>query len=343
MTANNPRSAFCLFLLAVLLVGAAEPARAQDHVPGHDQDVDAGAVYPSKPIHIIVPFPAGGPTDLLSRIIGQEMTASWGQPVVIENRPGADTSIGAEVVAKADPDGYTLLAAMDSTMVLNPLVKRTLPYDPVKDFAPISLGAKNISLMEVRADSPIHTVGELINTMKAKPGKLNFGTGTVNSRLAALLFARLTGTIFVIVPYKGSAETVQGLMTGSVDFGIDGTASSLPLIRSGKIRPLAKLSERPLVQLPDLPALSDAAGIPGLGDISTWIAFYAPAGTSSEIVGKLQHFIATIYADPGVARRLEEAGIVAASSTPTELNAFVHSETERWGKVIRDNGNFILE
>src|SRR5262249_16207895 len=153
-----------------------------------------------------------------------------------ENRPGADTAIGAEVVAKADPDGYTLLAAMDSTMVLNPLVRKSLPYDPFKDFTPISLGAKNISVLEVRADSNIREVKDLIETLKAKPGQLNFGTGTINARLAALLFSKLTGTTFAIIPYKGSAETVQGLMTRSVDFGIDGIASSLPFIRDGRFR-----------------------------------------------------------------------------------------------------------
>src|ERR1700726_2575708 len=311
-------------------------------VPGRAGNLDAGN-YPSPTIHILVPFPAGGPNAILPRIVGKEMTASWGQTVVIENRPGADTMIGAEVVAKADPDGYTLLAAMDSTMVLNPLVKKELPYDPARDFEPISLGAKNISVLEVRADSIAHTVQDLLDTLRARPGKLNFGTGTTNGRLAALLFAKLTGTNFAIIPYKGSAETVEGLLTGSVDFGIDGMASSYPLIKDGKFRALAKLSDRPLSQLPDLPPLAEAAGVPELGDISTWIAFYAPAGTSSEITGKLSHFIATIYADPAVAQRLKEAGIIAVSSTPGELNAFVHSETDRWGKVLHDNANYILE
>jgi tripartite-type tricarboxylate transporter receptor subunit TctC len=320
--------------LIALAVCAIAPARAQD--------IEASN-FPNRPIHIIVPFPVGGPTDLLTRIVGKEMTASWGQSVVIENRPGADTTIGAELVAKADPDGYTLLAAMDSTMVLNPLLKKDLPYDPFKDFEPISMGAKNISLLAVRADSSIQNVPDLIAALKAKPGRLNFGTGTTNGRLAALLFAKLTGTTFAIIPYKGSSETVQGLLTGSIDFDIDGVASSMPLIKDGKFRALAKLADRPLSQLPDLPPLAEAAGVPELGDISTWIAFYAPAGTSSEIVGKLQNFIATIYADPAVAQRLQDAGIIAVSSTPAELNAFVHSETERWGKVIRDNGNFILE
>jgi tripartite-type tricarboxylate transporter receptor subunit TctC len=317
-------------LLALTLCFIA-PVRAQD-----DDD------YPRRAIHIVVPFPAGGPTDILSRIVGHEMAASWGKPVVIENRPGADTAVGAQFVARADPDGYTLLAAMDSTMVLNPLIKKDLPYDPLRDFQPISLGAKNMSVLEVRADSSAENVEDLLNLLRAKPGKLNFGAGTTNGRLAALLLAKLTGTSFAIIPYKGSADTVEGLLTGSVDFAIDGMASSYPLVKQGGFRALAKLSERPLPLLPDLPPLAEAAGVPGLGDISTWIAFYAPAGTSSEIVGKIQHFIATIYADPSVAQRLDEAGIIPVSSTPGELDAYVRSETTRWGKVLRES-NFAVE
>ncbi len=335
MTSGSVRLVLGLAALALLVIA---PARAQER----SRELDAKD-YPNRPIHIVVPFPAGGPTDILSRIIGKEMTASWGQPVVIENRPGADTTIGAVAVAKSEPDGYTLLAAMDSTMVLNPLVKAKLPYDPLKDFDPISLGAKNISVLEVRADSSVHDVRDLIETLKAKPGQLNLGAGTTNGRLAALLFAKLTGTDFAVIPYKGSADTVEALLTGSIDVGIDGIASSLPLIKADKFRPLAKLSERPLEQLPDLPPLAEAAGVPELGGISTWIGFYAPAGTSSEVIGKLQNFIATIYADPVVAKRLEDAGIIAVSSTPAELDAFVRSETKRWGKVIHDNGTFIQE
>jgi len=332
MIAGGARSTRALISIAFALMSA----------PACAQELDAKD-YPIRAIHIVVPFPAGGPTDLLSRIIAKEMTASRGQPVVIENRPGADTAIGAEAVAKSDPDGYTLLAAMDSTMVLNPLVKSNLPYDPLMDFQPISLGAKNISLLAVRADSTAHNVRDLIETMKAAPGRLNFGAGTLNGRLAADLFARLTGTSFAVIPFKGSAETTQALLTGSVDFSIDGLASSLPLIRSEKFRALAKLSDRPLSQLPELPTLADAAGVPELGDISTWIGFYAPAGTSREIVGKIQHFIATIYADPAVAQRLAQAGIIPVCSTPAELDAYVRSETERWGRVIREHGSFAVQ
>src|SRR5580658_780810 len=245
VTAYAPRAIAFTAALTTLIAYVAVPAFAQDG--------DASS-YPSRPIHIIVPFPAGGPTDILCRIIAHEMTASWGQGVVVENRPGADTAIGAEVVAKADPDGYTLLAAMDSTMVLNPLLKKDLPYDALNDFQPITLGAKNISVLEVRTDSDAGNVQDLIDLLKAKPGKLNFGAGTTNGRLAALLFAKLTNTAFAIIPYKGSADTTQGLLTGSIDFAIDGIASSYPLITSGKFRALAKLTDRPFTQMPDLPS-----------------------------------------------------------------------------------------
>jgi tripartite-type tricarboxylate transporter receptor subunit TctC len=326
-------AALTALILCITALGFISTAPAQD---------GDGASYPSRPIHIIVPFPAGGPTDILSRIVGHEMAESWGKPVLVENRPGADTAVGAEVVAKANPDGYTLLAAMDSTMVLNPLVKKELPYDPLRDFQAISLGAKNMSLLEVRADSSVENVQGLLDLLKAKPGKLNFGAGTTNGRLAALLFGKLTNTSFAIIPYKGSADTLEGLLTGSIDFAVDGVASSYPLVKQGRFRALAKLSERPFPQSPDLPPLAEAAGIPELGDVSTWIGFYAPAGTSSEIVGKIQHFIATIYADPGVAQRLDDAGIIPVSSTPGDLNAYVRSETERWGKVLRES-NFAVE
>jgi tripartite-type tricarboxylate transporter receptor subunit TctC len=333
LTAHGPRSIITSAALIALTLCITVAAQAQD---------DDGSAYPSRPIHIVVPFPAGGPTDILTRIVGHEMAASWGKPVLIENRPGADTAVGAEVVAKANPDGYTLLAAMDSTMVLNPLLKKDLPYDPLRDFEPISLGAKNMSLLEVRSDSNFENVEDLLDQLKAKPGKLNFGAGTTNGRLAALLFAKLTNTSFAIIPYKGSADTMEGLLTGSVDFAVDGIASSYPLIKQGRFRALAKLSERPFPLSPDLPPLAEAAGVPELGDISTWIGFYAPAGTSNDIVSKIQHFIATIYADPGVAQKLDQAGIIPVSSTPAELDGYVRSETERWGKVLRES-NFAVE
>lgn len=294
--------------------------------------------YPNKAIRIIVPFPAGGPTDILARVIGQRMSEEWGQPVVIENRPGGNTTIGAQLVAKAPPDGYTLLAAMDSTMVMNPVTTRNLPYDPVRDFASITMAANNTSLLTVRAADGPKTVQELIAKAKANPGKLNYGAGTITTRLAGYLFNQMAGIDVVFIPYKGSADVVQGLLTGSTEFIVDGIAASLPLIQSGKLRALAKLNSRPLPALPDLKPLAVAANLPSLDDISTWTALVAPTGTPPDIIDKIQRAVAKMYADPAIIDRLEKSGITATSSTPAEFDAFFRKETDRWTKVFRESG-----
>ncbi len=293
--------------------------------------------YPSRTIRIIVPFPAGGPTDIVSRVIAQKMSEDWGQPVVVENRPGADTVIGAMQVAKAAPDGYTLLAAMDTTMVMNPATKTNLPYDPFKDFTSITLAAKNTSLLTVRAEDGPKTIPELIARAKAS-GKMNYGAGIITTRLAGYMFNRAAGIQVQLIPYKGSAEVVQGLLTGAVDYIIDGTASSLPLIKSGKFRPLAKLNNRPLPSLPDVPPLAEAAGMPELEDMSSWIALVAPAGTPRAIVDRLQGKVAAIYADAATNERLVAAGINPVSSTPEEYDAFVRKEAVRWSKAFKESG-----
>src|SRR5215813_14738189 len=211
--------AFLSLLVAVLL---ALPVAAQD-----------ARTFPSRPIRIIVPFPAGGPTDINARIIGQRMSEDFRQPVVIENRPGGNTAIAAQAVAKAEPDGYTLLAAMDTTLVMNPATTTApLTYDPFRDFAAITLTAKNTSLLTVRAADGPKSVKELIARAKQNPGKLNYGAGIITTRLAGYLFAREAGISVQLIPYKGSADVVQGLLTGSVDFIVDGVAASLPLIQA---------------------------------------------------------------------------------------------------------------
>ncbi len=293
--------------------------------------------YPNRTIRIIVPFPAGGPTDILSRVIAQKMSEAWGHPVVVENRPGADTAIGAVQVAKAAPDGYTLLAAMDTTLVMNPATKTSLPYDPFKDFTSVTLAAKNTSLLTVRAADGPKTIPELIARAK-KSGRMNYGAGIITTRLAGYMFNRAAGIQVQLIPYKGSAEVVQGLLTGAVDYIIDGTASSLPLIKSGKFRSLAKLNNRPLPALPDLPPLAEAAGMPELDDISSWIALVAPAGTPRAIVERLQGKVAAIYADPATNERLIAAGINPVSSTPEEFDAFFRKEAARWTKVFKESG-----
>ncbi len=315
-------------LVAVALVISLVPAAAQD-----------AATFPSRPIRIVVPFPAGGPTDINARIIAQKMSEDFKQPVVIENRPGGNTAIGAQAVAKAEPDGYTLLAAMDTTLVMNPATATApLSYDPFKDFATITLTAKNTSLLTVRAADGPHDVKELIARAKQRPGKLNYGAGIITTRLAGYLFAREAGIAVQLIPYKGSADVVQGLLTGSVDFIVDGVATSLPLIRSGKLRALAKLNSRPLPVLPELQPLGVAAGLPQLEDMSSWIGLVAPAGTPGPIVDKIAREVAAIYADPAVADRLEKAGITAATSTPAEFDAFFRAEAKRWTDVFRGSG-----
>jgi tripartite-type tricarboxylate transporter receptor subunit TctC len=298
----------------------------------------AGEQFPNRPIRIVVPFPAGGPTDILMRVVAQRINEVWGQPVVIENQPGANTAIAAGRVAKMPADGYTLLAVMDVTMVLNPITNRSLAYDPLKDFAPITLASKNTSLLSVRAGDGPETVQELIARAKANPGKLNYGAGIITTRLAGYLFNREAGLNVQYIPFNGSAPTVQGLLTGAVDYIIDGVATSLPLIQGGKLRALAKLNRRPLPALPEVKPLAVAAGIPTLDDISTWIGLVAPAGTPRAIIDKIQHEIATMYADPVIAEKLEKLGISAESSTPEEFDAFVRKELDRWGRVFKDSG-----
>jgi tripartite-type tricarboxylate transporter receptor subunit TctC len=309
----------------LLLLATALPAAAQD-----------AASFPNRPVRIVVPFPAGGPTDINMRILGQKLAELWGQGVVIENRPGANTGIGAQMVAKSAPDGYTLLAAI--TMVMNPATGTPMTYDPFKDFATVTITSKNTSLLLVRASDGPKTVQELIARGKASAKKLSFGAGIITTRLAGHRFAKEAGFEVVLVPYKGSAEVVQGLLTGSVDFSVDGMASSLPLISSGQLRALAKLNNRPLTTLPDLKPLSVAADLPKLEEMSSWIGLVAPAGTPKEIVAKIYDAVVKAQADPAVAERLEKAGINAVTTPPDEFDAFFRAEAERWTKFYKDSG-----
>jgi tripartite-type tricarboxylate transporter receptor subunit TctC len=310
-------------MLALLLTGAWSAAEADD-----------AQQYPNRTIRMIVPFPPGGPADTIARVVGQKMSEHWGQPVIVENRAGGNTAIGAQLVAKSPPDGYTLLVAMDVTMVMNPLVMKNLPYDPLKDFAPVSLLNKSIALVTTRSDGP-KTIADLIAAAKAHPNTLSMGAGTITSRLGALAFAQSAGIDVTLVPYKGSADITQGLLTGAIDFAIDGVPNALPLIQAGKFRALAKYSNRPLPILPNVPSLSVAANLPDIGESSTWISLVAPAHTPEAIVDKLQREVAQTLGDPAMAERLRKAGLSSDSSTPQELEALIHSDTARWRTVIQ--------
>jgi len=298
-------------------------------------DADAAA-FPSRAIRIIVPFPAGGPADVLARLIGQKMSEDWSQPVVVENRPGANTVIGAQAVAKAAPDGYTMLMAIDSTLTMNQYLYRNPPYDPLNDFAPITLVAKTMQLLMVNAASDMKTVQDLIAKAKAQPGKLNYGAGTITTKLTGYLFNKAAGVDTVLVPYSGSAEVTHGLLTGSVEYAIDGPSAAASLIESGRFRVLAKFDQRPFPLVPNAPNVT--AIVPNLDEIVVWLGLVAPKDTPPSIVEKVQREVAKILVDPTIKARADTAGLYPATDTPTEFAAFIRKEAERWSKVVAESG-----
>jgi tripartite-type tricarboxylate transporter receptor subunit TctC len=294
------------------------------------------AAFPDHTVRMLVPFPAGGPADILARVVGERLSQVWNQPVIIENKPGANTAVGAVYAAKQPADGHNLFVVMDVTMVLNPLTTKSLPYDPRKDFTPITMLSKNTSLVLVDAETGPKSIDELVRLGRANPGKLNFGAGIITTRLAGELFNHETGIVAQYVPFQGSPPTVQALLSHSVDYIVDGQATSLPLIQAGKFRALAKLNDGPVSGLGDLQTLAVAAKAPALADISTWIGLVAPAATPPAVVEKIQKDVASVYADPAFIQKLLAAGINPVGSTPAAFSTFMDSETQRWGKVIRE-------
>lgn len=318
----------CLIGLTLLSVSGITvsplPAAAQD-------------AYPSRPIHIVVPFPAGGPSDVLTRLMGERMSKDIGQAIVVDNRPGANTLIGAELVAKAPPDGYTLLMAIDSTLVMNQYLYSHLPYDPIKDFAPVSIAAKSMGWIVVNASSPYKTVNDLIAKAKASPGKLNCGAGTISTKLDCVLFDEKFGVKTVLISFNGSANVAQGVLTGAADFVFDGTAAELASVQSGNLRALAKLDSRPFAPFPELPSLAAATGV-DLGDLAVWNGLVAPHGTPPAIVNKLSAAAAKVLAEPDLKAKAEAVGIYPVSSTPAEFAAFIQHEAARWPDVVKKSG-----
>ena len=298
-------------------------------------DADAAA-FPNRAIRIIVPFPAGGPSDVLARLIGQKMSEDWGQPVVIENRPGGNTVIGAQVVAKAAPDGYTMLMAIDSTLTMNQYLYRSPPYNPLNDFAPITLVAKTMQLMMVNAASDVKTVQDLIGRAKQQPGKLNYGAGTITTKLTGYLFNKAAGVDTVLVPYNGSAEVTHGLLPRSVEFAFDGPSAAASLIGSGQFRVLAKFDGRPFPLAPDAPSITTI--VPNLDEIVVWLGLVAPKDTPPAIVEKVQREVAKILVNPSIKARADTAGLYPATNTPAEFAAFIRKEAERWSKVVAESG-----
>lgn len=296
----------------------------------------AQSAYPVKPIRIVVAYTPAGTTDILARAIGQKFTEAWSQPVIVDNRPGANGTIGTELAAKAPADGYTLLMATAATHAINPTLYPQLRYDAVKDFAPIALVATVPNILVVHPSLPVRNVKELIAYAKANPDKLSHGSPGIGStgHLSAELFKSMTGIRMTHVAYKGSAPTLQDLMSGQVQVVIDNIPPYLPQVKAGKIRALAVTPAKRSPAAPQLPTVAEA-GVKGY-EASTWFALFAPAGTPSDIVQKLSAETRRILDLPDVRERLLGLGAQPAPSTPEELARFVKAEVAKWAKVIRD-------
>jgi tripartite-type tricarboxylate transporter receptor subunit TctC len=318
------KTTLCGLAFAMLVAPCMQPLLAQD--------------YPAKTIRIVVPYPAGGTADMLARTIGQKMTESLGQQVIIDNRPGAGGNIGADLAARAAPDGYTFLMGTVATHAINPHLYAKMPYDPAKDFAPIVLVATLPNLLVVNPSLPARSVKELIALAKAKPGELAFasaGNGT-SQHLSGELFKKMTGVDMIHIPYKGSAPAVTDLVGGQVQLMFDNLPSSLPQVRAGKLRALAVTGPGRSPVLPDLPTLSEA-GLPDFS-ITSWFALFAPAGTPVKILVRLNKEADKAIASKELRQQWMAQGIEPAGGTAEQLAAFRRIEASKWGKIARDSG-----
>jgi tripartite-type tricarboxylate transporter receptor subunit TctC len=294
--------------------------------------------YPTKPIRVVVPFPAGGTTDVLARAVAQKLTESLGQPAVVDNRPGAGGNIGAELVAKSAPDGYTLLMGTVGTHAINPSLYPKMPYDHVKDFAPVILVAGVPNVLVINPALPVNSVQELIAYAKANPGKLNFassGNGT-SIHLSGELFRTMAGVQIAHIPYKGSAPALQDLVGGQVQMMFDNLPSSLALIKAGKLKALAVTSKERAAALPDVPTMAES-GLPGF-EASSWFGLLAPAGTPQPVILKINADVAKWLASPEAKEKLLAQGAIAAGGTPEDFVRQIAAETAKWQKVVKESG-----
>jgi tripartite-type tricarboxylate transporter receptor subunit TctC len=309
--------------MAVIWLGIAGGALAQS--------------YPSRAIRLVVPFPpGGGPADILARIIAQKMSESFGQQVIVDNKPGANTIIGAEAVAKAPPDGYTLLMAIDSTLTMNPTLYSKLPYDPIRDFDPVSLIAIVPTMLVVNKDVPVNNVRELIALAKSRPGQIMMGSGTVATHLAGELFNSMAGTRMINVPYKGASGSMTAIIAGEVPVSFSGVSTALVNWKAGRVKVLAAMGATRLPQAPEVPTVAES-GVPGY-EAQVWQSIVVPAGTPREIIARLNAELTRIMKLPEARERLSVVGIEPAGSTPEELAAFIRSETAKWSRIIKDIG-----
>lgn len=292
--------------------------------------------WPQKPVRVIVPFAPGGASDLMPRLVGEKLTAMWGQPVLIENRPGAAGNIGMEAGARAAPDGYTLLAAPNGNLVVNPHMYSRLAYDVFKDLAPVTRIAAVQNVLVVHPDVPAKTVKELVTLAREKPGTLNFGSPGNGSQahVAVELLKLELGLDLVHVPYQGVGPAMKDLLGGRISLMVAQVPAALPYIKAGKLRALAVASSAPLAALPEVPTIATAAGLPGFEAVS-WYALMAPAGTPREVIAKIHGDVAKALQLPEVRERLAGMGAEPSGESPAELAARIKAEYERWGEVVR--------
>jgi len=294
--------------------------------------------YPARPVRIVVPFPPGGGTDIGTRIIAQKLQESWGQPVVVENKPGAAGIVGTEMVAKAAPDGYTLIMGNIGTHAINISLYKKLSYDPVKDFAPISQVAGLPLFLLVHPSIPVNSVKELIALAKAKPGELNFSSSGAGGSMhvAAELFKNMTGVNMVHIPYKGGSPAVADLLSGQVALSFATVLETLSHVKSGRVRALAVTSAARSVAYPDLPTVAEA-GVPGYESIS-WLGLFAPAGTPRDIVNRISSDVQRIIRLPEVKERLLAQGAEPIGTSPEQFALGLQSDIAKYARIIRESG-----
>jgi tripartite-type tricarboxylate transporter receptor subunit TctC len=292
--------------------------------------------YPAKPVIFVVPFAAGSATDQLARALGQSVTEQTKQAVVVDNKAGASGMLAAQAVARAAADGYTVLITTNTTQSANEHLYKKLPYDPVKDFAPVTGLGKGGQVLVVNVSSPYRSVADLLAAARKSPGKLSFGSGSSSSRVAGEMLKQLSGTDILHVPYKSNPLAITDLLGGQIDLMITDTATGLPQVKSGKLRALGYSTQKRSSQLPEVPTI-DEAGVKGY-DMGYWFAAYVPAGTPAPLVARLRELLVAGTKSASAKTFFEGAGVEPWTTTPAELASFQAAETKKWGTVIKAAG-----
>jgi tripartite-type tricarboxylate transporter receptor subunit TctC len=302
------------------------------------QGVALAQAWPARPIKIIVPYPAGGTSDILARALGPGLQAALGQPIVVENKPGATGNVGADFVAKSPPDGYTLLLADIGSLAISPSVFTTLPFEPVKDFAPVIMVAYSPHLLVVHPSVTAKDARELVAQAKARPDSFNFavsGIGGAN-HLAGIDFAQRAGLKWTYVPYKGGSQALTDMVGGQSNVMFNGMLATYPFVKDGKLKVLAISSAKRFAAAPEIPTVAES-GMPGF-ETGSWQGIVAPAGTAPEIVNRLHATITSILGSAEMKERLDKAGAEVRPMSPAQFGAFIRSERDRWAKVVKESG-----